>query len=54
MPGAGGGVEVFEVVVEGLVLFAVGGNVAADGRVSGGSGVAAELAADLGLEFDHA
>jgi hypothetical protein len=40
--------------VEGLVLFAVGGDVGADGGEAGGAGGGAELAADLGLEFDHA
>ena len=40
--------------MDGLGLFAVGGDVAADGGEAGGAGGAAELAADLGLKLDHA
>lgn len=53
-PSADGRVEVLEVLVDVLGLLAVGGDVAADGGEAGGSLVAAELAADLGLELDHA
>lgn len=35
-------------------LFAVGGDVAADGGEAGGAGGVAEVAADLGLESEHA
>lgn len=41
-------------MVDVLGLLAVGGDVAADGGEAIGSLVAAELAADLGLELDHA
>lgn len=41
-------------MVDGLGLFTVGGDVAADGGEAGCAGGAAELSADLGLEFDHA